>query len=80
MIIITTQTATYVMVVIRTYLNVFVWLQHSIQCVIHFAALKAVGESMQQPLMYYQNNLLGMLNLLEVRMDNLLFFKKQRQK
>ncbi|CAG9795671.1 unnamed protein product [Diatraea saccharalis] len=40
--------------------------RHSIDCVIHFAALKAVGESMQQPLLYYQNNLLGMLNLLEV--------------
>ncbi|KAI8420239.1 hypothetical protein MSG28_008780 [Choristoneura fumiferana] len=39
--------------------------KHPIDCVIHFAALKAVGESMQQPLLYYQNNLLGMLNLLE---------------
>ncbi|CAG5048812.1 unnamed protein product [Parnassius apollo] len=40
--------------------------KHQVDCVIHFAALKAVGESMQQPLLYYQNNLLGMLNLLEV--------------
>ncbi|KAJ8717795.1 hypothetical protein PYW07_005725 [Mythimna separata] len=40
--------------------------KHPIDCVIHFAALKAVGESMQQPLLYYQNNLLGMLNLLEI--------------
>ncbi|XP_038211340.1 UDP-glucose 4-epimerase-like [Zerene cesonia] len=40
--------------------------KHNIDCVIHFAALKAVGESMQQPLLYYQNNLLGMLNLLEI--------------
>ncbi|XP_049877163.1 UDP-glucose 4-epimerase-like [Pectinophora gossypiella] len=40
--------------------------KHKIDCVIHFAALKAVGESMQQPLLYYQNNLLGMLNLLEI--------------
>ncbi|XP_041984862.1 UDP-glucose 4-epimerase-like isoform X2 [Aricia agestis] len=40
--------------------------KHDVDCVIHFAALKAVGESMQQPLLYYQNNLLGMLNLLEV--------------
>lgn len=47
------------------YKNIFGF-QHSIDCVIHFAALKAVGESMMQPLMYYQNNLLGMLNLLEV--------------
>ncbi|VVD04737.1 UDP-glucose 4-epimerase-like [Leptidea sinapis] len=40
--------------------------KHNVDCVIHFAALKAVGESMQQPLLYYQNNLLGMLNLLEI--------------
>ncbi|GBP22664.1 UDP-glucose 4-epimerase [Eumeta japonica] len=40
--------------------------KHRVECVIHFAALKAVGESMMQPLLYYQNNLLGMLNLLEV--------------
>lgn len=40
--------------------------KHPVDCVIHFAALKAVGESMQQPLLYYQNNLLGMLNLLEI--------------
>jgi UDP-glucose 4-epimerase len=34
--------------------------------VIHFAALKAVGESVAQPLRYYQNNLSGTLNLCEV--------------
>ncbi len=33
--------------------------------VIHFAALKAVGESMKKPLMYYRNNLFSMVNLLE---------------
>jgi nucleoside-diphosphate-sugar epimerase len=32
--------------------------------VIHFAALKAVGESVQQPLRYYHNNLVSLLNLL----------------
>lgn len=32
---------------------------------IHLAALKAVGESMQQPLLYYKNNIIGMINLLE---------------
>lgn len=48
------------------FLSYYVVFQHPIDCVIHFAALKAVGESMQQPLLYYQNNLLGMLNLLEV--------------
>ncbi len=37
--------------------------------VIHFAAFKAIGESVQQPLRYYQNNVSGALNLLKV-MDN----------
>lgn len=32
--------------------------------VIHFAAYKAVGESVQKPLAYYQNNLVGLLNIL----------------
>lgn len=39
---------------------------HKISSVIHFAAMKAVGESMQFPLLYYKNNLIGMINLLEV--------------
>lgn len=33
--------------------------------VIHFAAFKAVGESMEQPLKYYHNNLLSLINLLK---------------
>lgn len=41
-------------------------LQHKVDCVIHFAAMKAVGESMEYPMLYYKNNLVGMLNLLEV--------------
>lgn len=40
--------------------------QHSIDAVIHFAGLKAVGESVSQPLRYYHNNITGTLNLLEV--------------
>lgn len=36
-----------------------------IQAIIHFAALKAVGESVEKPLHYYRKNLLGLLNLLE---------------
>lgn len=40
---------------------------HKITSVIHFAAMKAVGESMQFPLLYYKNNLIGMINLLEVK-------------
>ncbi len=39
---------------------------HDIGAVIHFAGLKAVGESSQVPLRYYQNNLVGTMNLLEV--------------
>ena len=34
------------------------------QCCIHFAALKAVGESVKLPLKYYQNNLGGTFNLI----------------
>lgn len=44
----------------------FLNFQHKIDCVIHFAALKAVGESCQKPLQYYQNNLTGSSVLLEV--------------
>lgn len=33
--------------------------------VIHFAALKAVGESMEKPLLYYQNNVFSLVNVLE---------------
>lgn len=40
--------------------------QHNIDFVIHFAAMKAVGESMQAPLLYYKNNVVGTINLLEV--------------
>ena len=36
-----------------------VLLSHSIDAVIHFAGLKAVGESVAQPLMYYDNNVTG---------------------
>ncbi|XP_042417233.1 UDP-glucose 4-epimerase GEPI48-like [Zingiber officinale] len=34
--------------------------------IIHFAGLKAVGESVQKPLLYYKNNLIGTITLLEV--------------
>lgn len=40
--------------------------QHSFEAVIHFAGLKAVGESIQRPLLYYHNNLESTLALLEV--------------
>lgn len=37
-----------------------------IEGVIHFAASKAVGESVQKPVMYYRNNLLSLMNVLEL--------------
>ncbi|MCV2401623.1 UDP-glucose 4-epimerase GalE [Marinomonas sp. C2222] len=46
---------------------------YSIQAVIHFAGLKAVGESTQIPLNYYHNNLTGTLNLLDVMAQNKVF-------
>lgn len=39
---------------------------HNIDSVIHFAGLKAVGQSVEQPLEYYDNNVVGTLRLLEV--------------
>lgn len=38
---------------------------NNIQAVIHFAAFKAVGESVQEPLKYYDNNIGGLVNLLK---------------
>ncbi len=40
-----------------------VFAEHHIQAVIHFAGLKAVGESVAQPVRYYQNNVSGTLAL-----------------
>ena len=39
---------------------------HPVDAVIHFAAYKAVGESVAKPLEYYQNNVAGTINLLDV--------------
>uniref|UniRef100_UPI0026266D80 SDR family NAD(P)-dependent oxidoreductase n=1 Tax=Acidocella sp. TaxID=50710 RepID=UPI0026266D80 len=38
---------------------------HAIDAVIHFAALKAVGESEADPLLYYEMNILGTIRLLQ---------------
>ncbi len=43
-----------------------VFTQHNIDAVIHFAGLKAVGESVAQPLRYYDNNVGGSLALFQV--------------
>ena len=42
---------------------------HRIEAVMHFAGLKAVGESVSQPLEYYDNNVAGTLNLLAAMED-----------
>lgn len=50
---------------------------HDAVGVIHFAALKAVGESVEKPLMYYRNNLGGLINILdamaEFNINNIVF-------
>lgn len=49
-----------------TYLLEKTFQQHKIEAVVHFAGLKAIGESIADPLKYYNNNVLGSLKLLEV--------------
>lgn len=48
-----------------------------IKAIIHFAALKAVGESVSHPLEYYRNNLVSLINLLELmpkhKIENIVF-------
>lgn len=44
--------------------------QNKVSAVIHFAALKAVGESVINPLAYYDNNLSGLINLLQMMQKN----------
>lgn len=55
--------------------NIFA--KHKIDATIHFAAFKAVNESVENPLMYYRNNLLSLINLLEIysekKLQNFLF-------
>ncbi len=50
-----------------------VFASHPIDAVIHFAGLKAVGESVEQPLRYYRTNLLSTMNLLEAMQSNGVF-------
>lgn len=47
-----------------------VFKNHKIDGVIHFAAYKAVGESVEKPLSYYENNLSSLVNLLQVMLEN----------
>lgn len=50
-----------------------VFSRHRVDAVVHFAAFKAVGESVQQPLAYYRNNLGGLINLAQVMQDHGVF-------
>ena len=43
-----------------------IFMENDITAVVHFAGLKAVGESVEKPLLYYKNNLSGTLSLLSV--------------
>ena len=43
-----------------------IFASNKISGIIHFAALKAVGESVEEPLMYYRNNLHGLINMVEL--------------
>ncbi len=44
--------------------------KHNIDSVIHFAGLKAVGESVEKPMLYYDNNLISTINLCEVMKEH----------
>ncbi|TMP70600.1 UDP-glucose 4-epimerase GalE [Pseudoalteromonas sp. S1609] len=46
-----------------------VFAKHNIDSVIHFAGLKAVGESVAKPIAYYQNNVQGTLTLVDAMRD-----------
>ena len=43
-----------------------IFMKHDIESVVHFAGLKAVGESVEKPLKYYYNNIMSTLSLLNV--------------
>ena len=43
-----------------------IFAKEDISAVIHFAGLKAVGESVREPMMYYNNNLISTIALIEV--------------
>ncbi|MDZ7739131.1 MAG: UDP-glucose 4-epimerase GalE [Bacteroidales bacterium] len=50
-------------------LQAFFTLNPDIEAVIHFAALKAVGESVEKPLLYYYNNISSLINLMQCMKD-----------
>ncbi|MFP4487894.1 MAG: UDP-glucose 4-epimerase GalE [Bacteroidales bacterium] len=50
-------------------LQAFITFNPDIEAVIHFAALKAVGESVEKPLLYYYNNINSLMNLVQCMKD-----------
>ena len=48
----------------------YIFKKYKINLVIHFAGLKAVNESIKNPLMYWENNLVSSINLLKVMKEN----------
>lgn len=58
-------------------LNFFNIIEGEIDIVIHFVALKSVTESIEKPLLYYQNNIQGLLNVIKFckkkKINNLIF-------
>jgi len=54
----------------KEHVKEFFRINKDIEAIIHFAAYKAVGESVEKPLMYYQNNLVSLMNLLEIAQEN----------
>lgn len=47
-----------------------VFQENSIEAVIHFAGLKAVGESVREPLLYYSNNIAGTVSLCQIMAEH----------
>jgi UDP-glucose 4-epimerase len=54
----------------KTFLQQVFKSQGPFSCVMHFAAYKSVGESVQKPLEYYRNNVDSLVTLLEVMQEN----------
>ena len=52
-------------------IQIFFEKNKNIEGIIHFAALKSVSESVSNPIKYYKNNVLGMMNLLEFMPQNI---------
>lgn len=64
---ITSKTITFYKVDIRDYVALEkIFTTHSIDTVIHCAGLKSVGESVKDPILYYENNVYGSIVLLQV--------------